>query len=132
MSRHDIDDVTWERLSKLLPPERSGKQGRPCRDNRVIVNALLWILRTGAPWRDIPSEYGPWQSIYTRFRRWEARGVWQGVLEELARNETDRESLMIDSSAIRAHQHAAGARGGKKNRLSVGLAADFPAKSMPL
>ena len=129
MSRHDIDDSTWERLSKLLPPERSEKQGRPCRDNRVIVNALIWILRTGAPWRDLPSEYGPWQSVYTRFRRWEARGIWQRALEELAKDATDDESLMIDSTAVRAHQHAAGARGGRKNRRSAGLGAGSPQKS---
>jgi transposase len=93
-----------------------------------MVNALIWILRTGAPWRDLPSEYGPWQSVYTRFRRWEARGIWQRALEELAKDATDNESLMIDSTAVRAHQHAAGARGGRKNRRSADLGADSPQK----
>ena len=116
MSRHDLSDEMWNRLSPLLPPERSGKQGRPCHDNRRIVNGLLWILRTGAPWRDLPPEFGPWQSVYTRFRRWKARGIMQQILDQLAQNDTDEESLMIEVSAIRAHQHAAGAKGGNKNR----------------
>ena len=105
------------------------KTGAPLRDNRVIVNALIRILRTGAPWRDLPSEYGPWQSVYTRFRRWEARGIWQRALEELAKDATDNESLMIDSTTVRAHQHAAGARGGRKNRRSADLGAGSPQKS---
>ena len=116
MSRHDISDEMWDRLSPLLSPERSGKQGRPYHDNRTIVNGLLWIRRTGAPWRDLPSGFGPWQSVYTRFRRWKARGIMQQILDQLAQNDTDEESLMIEVSAIRAHQHAAGAKGGNKNR----------------
>ena len=116
MSRHDISDEMWDRLSPLLSPERSGKQGRPYHDNRTIVNGLLWIRRTGAPWRDLPSGFGPWQSVYTRFRRWKARGIMQQILDQLAQNDTDEESLMIEVSAIRAHQHAAGAKGGRKNR----------------
>lgn len=111
---------------------RNGKQGRPCRDNRVIVNALLWILRTDASWRDLPSEYGPWQILYTRFRRWEARGIWRRALEELVKDATDNESLMIDSTAVRARQHAAGARGGWKSRRLVGIGVDSPQKSTPL
>ena len=131
MSRHDISDEMWNRLSPLLPPERSGKQGRPCHDNRRIVNGLLWILRTGAPWRDLPSEYGPWQSVYTRFRRWKTRGIMQRIMEKRAKNDTDEESLMLDSTAIRAHQHAAGAKGGNKNRRLDAREVVFPPKSMP-
>jgi transposase len=116
MSRHDIDDSTWGRLSRLLPPERSGKQGRPLRDNRVIVNALIRILRTGAPWRDLPSEYGPWQSVYTRFRRWEARGIWQRALEELAKDATDNESLTIDSTARPCPSACRGSKGEQEKQ----------------
>ena len=102
----------------LLCCRRNGAANRVdlYHDNRRIVNGFLWILRTGAPWRDLPSGFGPWQSVYTRFRRWKARGIMQQILDQLAQNDTDEESLMIEVSAIRAHQHAAGAKGGRKNR----------------
>ena len=115
MNRHQLSDESWERIQPFLPPERSGKRGRPAKDNRLVVNAILWILCTGAPWRDMPEEYGSWNSIYTRFRRWNARGIWQRVFDAL-REDKDLENISIDGTYIRAHQHAAGARGGKKNK----------------
>ncbi len=84
MSRHQLSDETWERIQPLLPPERSGKRGRPAKDNRLVVNAILWILITGARWRDLPEEYGSWNSIYSRFRRWMSRGIWQAVFAALS------------------------------------------------
>jgi transposase len=69
MSRHKLSDESWARVKDILPAERSGKKGCPAKDNRLIVNAILWILRTGSPWRDLPEEYGSWNSAYSRFRR---------------------------------------------------------------
>lgn len=82
-----------------------------------MVEGMLWILRTGAPWRDLPSAYGPWQSVYTRFWRWSASGVLARLFEALAR-ERDREGYLIDATIVRAHQDASGAakKGGPRNR----------------
>lgn len=128
MSRHKLSDKSWERIKDLLPPERSGKRGRPAKDNRQIVNAILWILRTGSPWRDLPEEYGSWNSVYSRFRRWTERGIWQKVFAQLSEDK-DLENIMIDGTYIRAHQHAAGAKGGKKNRLLVVVEEALPPSS---
>jgi transposase len=91
----------------MLPPQR-GRPGRPSGSNQVVVNAILWVLRTGAPWRDLPDRYPPWTGVYARFRRWNQRGVWTQVLQQLAHNPDD-ESFMLDSSIVRAHQDASGA-----------------------
>src|SRR5919202_1697381 len=77
--RYDLTDAQWARLAPLLPPEKP-KTGRPNKGHRAVLNAILWKLRTGAPWRDLPSSYGPWQTAYTRFRRWRLAGVWDRVL----------------------------------------------------
>ena len=87
MSRGDLSEVEWRILRVLLPVEREpGKRGRgrPPEDNRNIINGILWRLRTGAPWRDVPEKYGNWNSIYRRFRRWSASGVWESVAVALA------------------------------------------------
>ncbi|WP_372342202.1 IS5 family transposase [Geothrix sp. PMB-07] len=97
-------------LEPLLPSEQGG-MGRPRLDNRPIVEAILWKHRTGAPWRDLPESFGPWNTVFTRFNRWNRSGVWQRVLEAL-RGEADCEWVMVDGTVIRAHQHAAGAKGG--------------------
>jgi transposase len=115
MIRVELTDEKWKRLQAMLPPER-GRRGRPLKDNRDVVAAILWVQRTGAPWRDLPPEHGPWQTAYTRFRRWALRGVWARVLEALA-HQRDDESLILDSTTVRAHQHAAGARGDPKAKL---------------
>src|SRR5207302_8823947 len=82
MSRGDLTDEQWERLRPLLPP-RQARRGRPPKDHRQIVNGLLWLNRTGVPWRDLPEQYGPWQTVATRFYRWRRAGVWDRVLAEL-------------------------------------------------
>ncbi len=130
MSRHQLSDETWERIQPLLPPERSGKRGRPAKDNRLVVNAILWILITGAPWRDLPEEYGSWNSIYSRFRRWSARGIWKAVFAALSADK-DLENISIDGTYIRAHQHASGARGGKKNKPLAAAGAVLRPRYMP-
>jgi len=105
--RHELKTEQWERIRGLLPPE-SGREGRPSIDNRLVVNAIRWILKTGAPWRDLPEYYPKWTTVHSRFSRWTKRGVWAHVLEELAKDQ-DTESFLIDATIVRAHQDAAGA-----------------------
>ena len=105
--RHELSDEQWERVKPLLPPER-GRRGRPSKSNRVMVNGILWVLRTGAPWRDLPSRFGSWNTVYSRFRRWVQQGVWANVFAELSKD-ADTETFMIDASIVRAHQDATGA-----------------------
>ena len=105
MRRYEIRDEDWVRLSPLLPG-KVGDVGRSAADNRLFINAVLWIARSGAPWRDLPERFGNWNSVYQRFRRWSKKGVWQRVFEAL--QEPDLDWLLLDSTTIRAHQHAAG------------------------
>jgi transposase len=114
-----LSDAVWARLSPLLPPQRP-RTGRPARDHRTILNAILWVLRTGAPWRDLPERFGPWATVWSRFRRWTAAGVWARVLEVLQREADsagalDWETHYVDGTVVRAHQHAAGAIGGQEH-----------------
>lgn len=110
MPRSFLTEAMWGKLAPLLPPERGG-MGRPRFSNRLMVEAILWKHRTGAPWRDLPEDFGPWTSVYTRFDTWSRRGVWQDVLEWL-RREADCEAVMLDGTIARAHQHSAGQKGG--------------------
>ncbi|WP_387466826.1 IS5 family transposase [Photorhabdus sp. RM323S] len=111
--RHDISDRVWHLLEPHLPG-RQGAWGRVAYDNRLFINAVFWILRTGAPWRDLPPDYGDWKNTHRRFCRWRDKGVWEGLLEELI-SEPDFEWLMIDASHIKVHPHAAGAEGGNQD-----------------
>ena len=108
--RHDISDRVWELLQPHLPGE-SGSVGRPASDNRLFINAVFWILRTGSPWRDLPPDLGNWKNVQRRFCRWRDRGEWEKLLEVFIQ-EPDYEWLMIDASHCKVHPHAAGARGG--------------------
>ena len=114
--RHEVSDSQWERIERLLPPER-GREGRPSLDNRLMVNGILWVLRTGAPWRDLPERFGRWNTVYSRFSRWSKRDVWGAVLKELMKDQ-DSETYFIDATIVRAHQDAFGApleRGVKRS-----------------
>ena len=111
--RHDISDKVWELLEPHLSG-RKGVRGVTARDNRLFLNAVFWILRTGAPWRDLPPNYGDWKNTHRRFCRWRDKGHWEKLLETLV-NEPDFEWLMIDASHIKVHPHAAGARGGNQD-----------------
>ena len=119
--RHDISDQIWERLSPHLPG-RAGAWGGNARDNRQFVNAVLWILRTGAPWRDLPPDYGSWSNTHRRFIRWRDKGIWESLLEQII-EEPDFEWLMIDATHVKVHPHAAGAVGGNQDmsRTNGGL-----------
>jgi transposase len=111
----------WRRIEKLCvgKPEDPGGTGS---DNRMFVEAVLWIARTGSPWRDLPTTFGNWNSVYVRFNRWSEGGVWQRIFAALA-NDPDFEYLIVDSTIVRAHQHAAGAKGGLKIKPSADRAA---------
>ena len=127
MIRGELSDEAWEIIIPFLPPQQGGV-GRPPGDHRPFVNGMLWVLRTGAPWRDLPEEYGKWNSVYQRFARWSKRGIWDGILEALANaGLADHSHHSLDSTVIRAHQHAAGAKGGLRTRPSaVRVAASRP------
>ncbi len=111
--RHDISDKVWHKLESHLPGNK-GSVGRPPKDNRLFINAVFWILRTGAPWRDLPPDYGNWNNVNRRFCRWRDAGIWENLLETLIEN-PDYEWLMIDASHCKVHPHAAGARGGNQD-----------------
>jgi transposase len=116
MNRGDLTNAQWERLQPLLPPQKP-KIGRPSHDHRTILNGILWILRTGAPWRDLPARYGPWRTVASRFYRWQRAGVFPRLLATLqqqaeAAGQLDWTMHFVDSTIIRAHQHAAGAKKG--------------------
>ena len=127
--RMELTESEWQSIATILPSER-GRRGRPAKSNRTMVNAIIWIMRTGSPWRDLPEYYGPWKSVYTRFSRWSEQGIWEQVLEKVSISPDD-EYHMIDSTAVRAHQHAAGAKGGSNIKSSVVQEADLQQKSMP-
>ena len=127
MRDRDLTDDQWAALAPHLPPQR-GATGRPAKDHRAVVEAILWRLRTGAPWRDLPERYGPWQSVYTRFRRWQHAGVWDRALAALQAEADERGELdwglhFLDGTTIRAHPHAAGAKKGAATRPSAAAAA---------
>ena len=116
-----LRDDQWERLKEYVPGGRKGKRG-PRTDNRRFLNALLWMARSGARWRDLPEEFGGYATVKRRYYRWIEMGVLDEILAALA-SEADLEWLMIDSTIVRAHQHAAGARRQKGGRMPRALAA---------
>jgi transposase len=119
MNRGDLTHTQWERLQPLLPPQKP-KTGRPAVDHRRILNGILWILRTGAPWRDLPDRYGPWRTVASRFYRWQKAGIWSQLLaavqaQAAADGQINWDIHDIDGTLIRAHQHAAGAKKGPQS-----------------
>ena len=122
MARKMLRNEQWQRIEAMLPGKVSDP-GRTGADNRLFVEAVLWIARTGCPWRDLPEEFGPWNSVYQRFGRWSDKGVWHRVFAELAKD-GDFKEVFLDSTIVRAHQHAAGARKTTVRRRSAARAAD--------
>ena len=113
LHRHDISDRAWKIIDPHLPG-RAGTKNRPAKDNRKFINAVIWILRTGAPWRDLPPEYGDWNNTHRRFTRWRDKGIW-AKLFEIVKQDPDFEWLMIDASYVKVHPHASGAAGGNQD-----------------
>ena len=108
MDRLVLSDAAWERMAPLIlgRPDQKGSTGR---DNRMFVEGVLWIVRTGSPWRDLPQAFGDWNSVFRRFSRWSLKGVWWRIFAAVS-DDPDFEYLIIDSTIVRAHQHAAGAK----------------------
>lgn len=117
-----LRDDQWERIAPLLQG-KPGDSGRKGVDNRLFVEAVLWVARTGCPWRDLPAEFGSWNSVYVRFARWSDKQVWLKVFAEL-RQDADFEEVFLDSTVVRAHQHATGAAKKKGRRRLDVLAVD--------
>ena len=131
LRRYELTDDEWNRIVDLLPPENTGKQDRPRKDNRTIVNGMVWIARSGAPWRDLPECYGPWETVYSRFRKWIEDGILDNIFCVLSLD-AELEELSMDGSIVQAHQYSAGAKkGGLPPKLAT-VAAEQVLKSMPL
>ena len=126
METSALTDAQWERLRPLLPPQKP-RTGRPNKDHRTVINGILWVLRTGSPWRCLPERYGSWKTVSSRFYRWQKAGVWDRILAELQRRADSAGQLdwslhFVDSTVVRAHQHAAGAKGGTRQPRPSGAA----------
>jgi transposase len=113
--RYELTDAQWERIADLLPGKERDP-GRTAADNRLFLNGVLWVLRSGAHWHDLPERYGKWKSVHTRFSRWAKAGVWERVFTVLTADRRN-EYLMLDTTLVRAHQQAATGKGGPRHRL---------------
>jgi transposase len=113
--RYELTQAQWDRIAPMLPGKDSDP-GRTGGDNRLFVNGCLWVLRSGAHWRDLPERYGKWKTLHKRFTRWAKAGVWDEVFASLIK-QRDNQYLMLDSTLVRAHQQAATGKGGTKIRL---------------
>ena len=113
--RYELSDRQWGRIRDFLPG-KAGDPGRTGLDNRLFVNGVLWVLRSGAHWHDLPPRYGKWKSVHKRFTRWARAGVWERIFAALTADR-DNGYLMLDSTLVRAHQQAATGKGGTGTRL---------------
>jgi putative transposase len=113
--RYELSQAQWERIAPMLPGKVSDP-GRTGGDNRLFVNGCLWVLRSGAHWRDLPERYGKWKTLHKRFTRWAKAGVWDEVFASLIKDRNNQ-YLMLDSTLVRAHQQAATGKGGPRIRL---------------
>lgn len=126
-----MTDEEWAFFAPFLIENRS-RGGRPPSDHRRVLDGVFWIARTGSPWRDLPPEFGAWNSVFRQFRRWTETAVWDGILTALTESEaSDTATQMIDSTIVRAHQHAAGGRGGFIEMISAVREVASRPRSMP-
>ena len=126
-TRFDLNDKEWGLIEPLLP---QGLRGARRTDDRRILNGIFYVLRAGCPWRDLPERYGPYTTCYNRYNRWSKRGIWKKIFDRLAQQSKD--SLhMIDSTIVRAHRAASGAKGGSWRKVLAAHAAAARRKSMP-
>ena len=115
MKRYEVSASQWRRMEGFLPG-RAGHVGVTAKDNRQFVNGVLWVLRSGAQWKDLPPGYGNWKSVHKRFTRWARAGLWERIFQLLL-DDPDNRYVMIDSTIVRAHQQAASGKGGARTRL---------------
>jgi transposase len=129
-----LTDEAWAELAPILATLKSRAGSPPALSDRLFIEAVLYLARTGTPWRDLPQDFGHWDAVYNRFRRWEARGIWRRLWERLQREDCPRaRHVFIDATIVRAHQHAAGAlkkTAAKPHRLWAALGAAGPPKFM--
>ena len=111
MKRYELTKEKWERVKKFLPAERAGKRGQPRKDDRNMLSEMLWIVRSGWQWWELPEAYGPWQSVYARFTKWRDDGTLEAIFRALS-TDADMENLSLDSTCIKVHESA---NGGGKN-----------------
>ena len=115
MRSHELNDYQFKKIEHLLPGHKD-HVGVTAKDNRMFINGVLWIFKTGAPWRDLPERFGDWKNVHRRFSRWSASGVFDKIFRILS-EDADMEFLLMDGSIVKAHQHAAGAK--KKTTQSM-------------
>lgn len=127
--RYEITDIQWMKIRQYFPPQKIGGRGRPPRDNREILNGILWILSSGASWRDLPEYYGPWETVYGKFRKWINDGIFDNIFRILS-SDAELENISIDGSIVKAHQHSAGAKKGGSQMKSVTVEEETVPKSM--
>jgi transposase len=125
MNRYELTNEQWAKLAPVLPPQKPVKAGRPANDHRRIINGILWILRSGAGWRDIPERYGSWSTVYSRFNRWQKKGIWQKILTRLQsradqNGQNDWSIHFVDATIVRAHQHSAGQKNSSAEAEALG------------
>lgn len=120
--RYELNEAQWRRIAPLLPG-KAGDPGRSGVDNRLFVNGVLWVLRSGAHWHDLPERYGKWKTLHKRFSRWSRAKVWERVFDDLTKDR-DNHYLMLDSTLVRVHQQAATGKGGPRIRLWGGPEVD--------
>lgn len=132
MARLLMEDTEWAFFEPFLTSIR-GRGGRPASDHRLVLDAIFWIARTGSPWRDLPEEFGKWSSVYRQFRRWTLVGLWELILNVLNDSGAMPDQVqMIDSTVIRAHHLAAGAKGGLKKKVLAAQRVAFRPRSTSL
>ena len=120
MAKQILRDDQWKKIEGLLPG-RTETVGVTAKDNRLFIEGVLWVARTGAHWRELPDRYGHWNSVFQRYNRWSKAGVWERLFRTLS-DDPDFEYVMIDSTLVRAHQHSAGAKGGSRRTRRLAAA----------
>ena len=121
LKRHEISEKQWKRIKDKFPPEKKPQGGRPGKSNLEMLSAILYWLSTGIPWRDLPERFGPWQRVYSRFRASTKAGAWENILTALIEQDlVDETRFMLDSTTVKVHQHASGAKKGDTTRKPDG------------
>ena len=126
MARYDLTDFEWGVIEPLLTTK---PRGVPRVDDRRVLNGIFWVLRSGSPWRDLPERYGPYTTVYNRFNRWSRQGIWTDIFYALTGSTGQIGTMSIDSTHIKAHRSAAGAKGGTSSRRSAAHAVGARLKS---